>query len=53
MVDLKESRPKFRIDRAFGTSITCDFGDEMFMISEFLKSYVKVQGPAESMMKKR
>jgi hypothetical protein len=47
MVDLKESRPKFRIDRAFGTSITCDFGDETFMISEFLKSYVKVQGRAE------
>jgi hypothetical protein len=48
MVDLKESRPKFRIDRAYGTSIICDFGDEMeFQISEFLKSYVKVQGRAE------
>jgi hypothetical protein len=48
MVDLKESRPKFRIDRAYGTSIICDFGDQMeFKISEFLKSYVKVQGRAE------
>lgn len=48
MVDLKESRPKFRIDRAFGTSIICDFPDEMeFQIPEFLKSYVKVQGRAQ------
>jgi hypothetical protein len=48
MVDLKESRPKFRVDRAFGTSIICAFGDEVeFKISEFLKSYVRVQGRAE------
>jgi hypothetical protein len=48
MVDLKETRPRFRIDRSFGTSVTCDFGDGMeSKIAEFLKSYVRVQGRAE------
>lgn len=48
MVDLKESGPKFRIDRSFGTSVICDFGDEIgSKIPEFLKSYVRVQGRAD------
>jgi hypothetical protein len=53
MVDLKESRPKFRIDRPLGPPVICDFGDEMeFKISENLKAYVKVQGRAEYNSKK-
>jgi hypothetical protein len=48
MVDLKESGPRFRIDRSFGTSVICDFGDELgSKIPEFLKAYVRVRGRAE------